>query len=74
MTFDAYSSNAAVHPGNSGSPVVDTWGNLRAVVFAKGPGEGLFIPGDIVEEFMEEAIAPCEVPSEESPETVDLPF
>lgn len=62
MTFDAYSSSVPVHPGNSGSPVVDAWGNVRAVVFARGPGEGLLIPGDIVEEFLIEALSPCKLP------------
>jgi S1-C subfamily serine protease len=34
LTKDAYMSTVVIYPGNSGSPVVDYWGNVIGVAFA----------------------------------------
>lgn len=43
-THLAYWSDALVEPGNSGSPVVNFWGDVVAVAFAAGPDISFFIP------------------------------
>lgn len=34
VTSSAYMSTIVIHPGNSGSPMVDMWGNVEGVAFA----------------------------------------
>jgi hypothetical protein len=34
VTVGAYKTNILIRPGNSGSPVVDFWGNVVGIVFA----------------------------------------
>lgn len=53
--YSAYISDALTYPGNSGSPVVDFWGNVVAVVFASDTrsSQGLFVPYEELIEFLE---------------------
>lgn len=44
VTHMAYWSDALVEPGNSGSPVVNFWGDVVAVAFAAGSDISFFIP------------------------------
>jgi len=52
--YTSYVSNASVHPGNSGSPVINFWGNVVAVVFAKDTrtNYGFFVTWDELTEFV----------------------
>jgi S1-C subfamily serine protease len=45
VTKNAYMSSAYIYPGNSGSPVVDFWGNVIGVAFA---GDNVTNMGEIV--------------------------
>lgn len=49
----AYITSAIVHPGNSGSPVVNFWGNVEGVVFASdGTNWGRMVSLDDIKEFL----------------------
>lgn len=53
-TKDAYLSSVHVEPGNSGSPVVDTYGRVVAVVFAKdGFNKGKFVNHKDLKDFLD---------------------
>ena len=53
--LDSYLYNAMIQPGNSGSPVVNFFGNLVAVVFAGGSGDHtIAVPLEYVKDFISE--------------------
>lgn len=53
VTEGAYMSNALIQPGSSGSPVVNFWGNVVAVVFAGDQyGWGSFVSFQDLENFL----------------------
>jgi S1-C subfamily serine protease len=53
--YDAYFTTVPGIAGNSGSPVVNFWGEVVAVIFASGPANWLSaIPGDKLKAFISE--------------------
>lgn len=55
-SFDAIRTNAVIHPGNSGSPILDIFGRVQAVAFAgssRAQNVGYVIPLDIVKKFLD---------------------
>lgn len=51
-TLNAFALNANVLPGNSGSPVVNKYGEVVAVVYAGGEGRGYAVPLQEVKDFL----------------------
>lgn len=54
--LSAYRITNLIYSGNSGSPMVDFWGNIVGVVFAvnpKAPTDGFAIPYPVVKDFIE---------------------
>ena len=51
---DAYMTSATIHPGNSGSPVVNFWGNVEGVAFASDGSTnwGLVVPLQDIKAFL----------------------
>ena len=53
--FDAIRTNAIIHPGNSGSPILNIFGRIQGVAFAgstRAENVGYIIPLDIVKKFL----------------------
>lgn len=50
--IDSFTSTALVAPGSSGSPVVDSYSDVVAVVYALDPDQSLLIPYKDLKEFL----------------------